>query len=524
MCNTSACVATPANASATLANGGAAAKERALGKSIAHLPSPAHRHEKNYFLLLLPGLALGLTPPAARAQITISGPVTLYIGPGGLVATPSYLTVGSGATLTNEGQLDLGGDLTNNGTVTTPVTPAALLNANGTALQNLTGAGVLPVQNLTVNNAAGVAVATPISVAGTVTLTNGLVNIGGSTPLTLLPTAPDPAETATARLVGPVSMAARPVNAAAFGPFLGLSLPAGATVGNLTLTRVTGPTAITTVGSSASTAVYWEVGTSVAGASRVLGFGWLAALDNGRNMAQATPWRSATPYTAWGRAAGPTTNAATSPRLYAPAAPAEVLAGRFTFSDPAAPLPVELSAFAARRQGLDARLDWTTASEKNSAYFAVERSRDGRTFEAAGRVAAQGASTSAHEYQFLDPRVAQYGVPTLYYRLRQVDADGTASFSAVRTVAVESATALLVSAWPNPSAGKAPHIRVEQPFEQPLTATLTDAAGRTLAEYRTTKRVSEELFAAETAALASGVYLLRVTTTGTSQVLKLLRE
>ena len=482
--------------------------------------------KKKYLIPLLMGLAIALAAPAGRAQITISGPATLYIGPGGLMTTPSYITIGAGATLTNEGQLNIGGDLTNNGTMTAPVTPAALLLTNGSTIQNLTGTGAMPVQNLTVNNAAGVAVGTSVSVAGTVTLTNGLVTIAPGAPLTLLPAATDPAETTTARLVGPVAMAARPVNAAAFGPFLGLTLPAGPNVGTLTLSRVTGPTAVTTVGSNASAAVYWEVGSSVAGASRVLDFGWLAVLDNGRNMAQATPWRSATPYTAWGRAAGPTANAATAdPRLYAPSGvAAEVVAGRFTFSDPSAPLPVELTAFEARRLGSDVRLDWTTASEKNSAWFDVERSRDGLLFERAGRVAGQGTSSTAHDYQFLDPKVAQHGVPTLYYRLRQVDADGTAHYSPVRSVRVESATALLLSAWPNPSAGAAPHIRVEQPFEQPLTAILADAAGRTLAIYRTTARVSEALFASEAAALASGVYLLRVTTTGTSQVLKLVRE
>lgn len=483
--------------------------------------------KKNYLRPLLTSLAIALSAPAGRAQMTVSGPVTLYIGPGGLVALPSFLTIGAGATLTNEGQLNLGGDLTNNGTATAPVTPAALLLANGSALQSLSGSGVLPVQNLTVNNAAGLAVSTPLSVAGTVTLTNGLVTMAPAAPLTLLPTAADPAETTGARLVGPVSMAARPVNAAAFGPFLGLSLPAGATVGNLTVTRVTGPTAITTVGGNASAAVYWEVAATAAGTpSRVMNFSWLAVLDNGRNMAQATPWRSASPYTAWVRAAGPTANATTAnPRPYAPAgAAAEAVGGRFTFSDPSAPLPVELTAFAVRRQGPDARLDWATASEKNNAYFDVERSRDGMGFERAGRVAGQGSSSAPHNYQFVDPKVAQFGVPTLYYRLRQVDADGTAQYSPVRTVAVESATALLISAWPNPSAGAAPHIRIEQPSEQPLTAIITDATGRRLAEFRTTRRVSEDLFAPEAAALASGVYLLRVTTAGTTQVLKLVRE
>ena len=484
--------------------------------------------KKCYSLLLLTGLGLGTTGREVRAQVVITGASTLYIGSGGLVAMPVSLTVGTGATLTNEGQLDLGGDLTNNGTVTAPVTAAAQLRATGTSLQIVTGPAALPLQNLTVNNAAGVAVVAPVSVAGTITLTNGLVTIGGSTPLTLLTTATDPVETTSARLVGPVTMAARAVGGGAFGPFLGLAMPSGGDdVGSVTLTRVTGPTSITTVGGNASAAVAWTVASTAGGnPKRRMYFSWLGVLDNGRNMAQATPWRSDAPYTTWQRADGPTTNvSATDPRQYSPvAANPEDVVGRFTLSDVGTPLPVELTAFAARREGTDVRLDWNTASEKSSAYFDVERSRDGLGFERAGRVAGQGSSSTPRDYTFRDPNVAQYGVPTLYYRLRQVDKDGTASYSTVRLVTVESATALLVSAWPNPSAGAGPHIRVEQPGENPLIATLTDATGRQLAEYRTTARLSEDLFAAETAALVSGVYLLRVTTIGTSQVLKLVRE
>ncbi|GAB3587574.1 T9SS type A sorting domain-containing protein [Hymenobacter daeguensis] len=485
--------------------------------------------KKFYSILLLTGLALGLPPTAVRAQLTISGPVTLYIGPGGLMAMPSYLTVGSGATLTNEGQLDFGGDLTNNGTVTVPVTPAAQLRAMGVAgLQTLTGSAALPVQNLTVNNAAGIATATPLSVAGTITLTNGLVAIGSSTPITLLTTATDPVETTGARLVGPVVMASRSVGAASFGPFLGLTMPSGGgNIGSITVTRVTGPTGITTVAGRSSVAVYWDVTSSAGGnPKRKMYFSWLSVLDNGRDMTKATSWRSTAPYTTWSRAAGPMTDVSGSdPRQFnPPTATTEDVPGRFTISDLNTPLPVELTAFAAQREGVNARLDWNTASEKNNDYFEVERSRDGLVFEPAGRVAGQGSSTTAHDYTLLDPKVAQYGVPTLYYRLRQVDKDGATSYSTVRTVAVESPTALLVSAWPNPSAGAGPHIRIEQPGENPLTATLTDATGRQLAVYHTTARFSEGLFAAETAALASGVYLLRVTTTGTSQVLKLVRE
>ena len=477
--------------------------------------------KKNYCFPLLISVVLA-TP--ASAQITLTGASVLYVSPGSSLAVSSHLTIGAAATFDNEGQFDFGGDLTNNGTMTVPTAPTAAVRMTGAAAQSVTGTAPVPVQNLALNNATGATLSTNVSVANAVQLTNGLLTVAPATPLVLLPTAADPLETATARIVGPTQMAARSVGAAAFNSFLGVELPAGANIGTLTVTRVTGPTGIVTGAGNTSTAVYWEVVSSV-GAARQLHFSWLAALDNGRNPAQATLWRSASPYTSWTRAAAPVSNATGSPRVFAPVGgPAEGVTGRFTFSDPSAPLPVELSAFTARRQGTSARLDWTTASEKNNAYFDVERSVDGIMFQAIGQVAGYGNSTTPHEYSLTDPRVAQYGVPTLYYRLRQVDGDGKSAYSPIRSVQVEAASTLLISAWPNPSAGEAPHIRIEQPTESPLTATLTDATGRHLAEYRTSELRSEDVFADKAAALPSGVYLLRVTTAGTSRVLKLVRE
>ena len=63
--------------------------------------------KKTYLLSLLPGLALVLSGPLAQGRIAVLGLVTLHIGPGGLMATPSYLTLGSGAILINEGPLDV---------------------------------------------------------------------------------------------------------------------------------------------------------------------------------------------------------------------------------------------------------------------------------------------------------------------------------------------------------------------------------------------------------------------------------
>lgn len=191
-----------------------------------------------------------------------------------------------------------------------------------------------------------------------------------------------------------------------------------------------------------------------------------------------------------------------------------------------APQPVALIGFAARSAGPCARLEWATATEENNAYFNVERSADGFAFQPIGQVAGHRAGAAPRAYFLVDPHVAQHGAPVLHYRLRQVHTDGSSTYSPVRTVRVEAVepAALQLSACPGPSTGGAPVIWVEQPTEGPLTAVLIDAAGRHLGEFRTTARVSEGLFSTKTVGLPSGVYLVRVTTAGTSQLLKLIRE
>jgi len=118
-----------------------------------------------------------------------------------------------------------------------------------------------------------------------------------------------------------------------------------------------------------------------------------------------------------------------------------------------APLPVELVAFGAEQQGAVVKLDWGTASEKNSARFDVERSTDGQGFERLGAVAAAGSSSALLSYGFTDKQLPTRS-GTLYYRLRQVDQDGTATYSPVRAVLVAHSASEL-ALFPNPTASAA---------------------------------------------------------------------
>lgn len=109
-------------------------------------------------------------------------------------------------------------------------------------------------------------------------------------------------------------------------------------------------------------------------------------------------------------------------------------------------LPVELLAFTAQANTRQVDLAWSTASEKDNAFFTVERSADGETFTAVTTVPGAGNSQSVLHYQAVDiaplPGVA-------YYRLRQTDHDGAFSLSELAVVhARPSASELLV--LPNP--------------------------------------------------------------------------
>ncbi|MEZ4806841.1 MAG: T9SS type A sorting domain-containing protein [Flavobacteriales bacterium] len=108
-------------------------------------------------------------------------------------------------------------------------------------------------------------------------------------------------------------------------------------------------------------------------------------------------------------------------------------------------LPVELVHFEAIPDPRSVELTWTTASELNSDHFVVERSVDGGTFEEAVRHAAAGTSAQLVHYSASD-HAPMKGLS--YYRLRQVDLDGTWAVS--RTEAVVFDGDGPVHLYPNP--------------------------------------------------------------------------
>jgi Zn-dependent metalloprotease len=119
----------------------------------------------------------------------------------------------------------------------------------------------------------------------------------------------------------------------------------------------------------------------------------------------------------------------------------------FGLSDAAAggALPVTLVKFEGEHTSEGNLLLWETSSEVSNDHFVVERSRDARKFDEIAKVSGVGTSAVRNAYSFTD---SHYDKGLNYYRLKQVDTDGSFAYS--RMIAIESAGMKEMKYFPNP--------------------------------------------------------------------------
>jgi len=118
-------------------------------------------------------------------------------------------------------------------------------------------------------------------------------------------------------------------------------------------------------------------------------------------------------------------------------------------------LPIELTSFIANCNGKSSLIEWTTATEKNNDFFVLERSTDAINFKEIARVAGAGNSIEPINYAYTD-----YGVRNgdNYYRLVQVDYDGTST-----------ASEIIVANCPAETLGEPDVLAFPNPFDDNLT-------------------------------------------------------
>ncbi|WP_170170247.1 T9SS type A sorting domain-containing protein [Hymenobacter perfusus] len=179
-----------------------------------------------------------------------------------------------------------------------------------------------------------------------------------------------------------------------------------------------------------------------------------------------------------------------------------------TFTIGVAPLPVTLVSFTAKAAGMDAQLAWSTAQELNNRHFIVERSLNGQEFTAIGQVNGQGTKTTATPYTFLDRNIGQQVTGLVYYRLRQVDLDGTTSLTTVQTVAFTTTAKADIAVYPNPASEQTgTYLDMTTLPLGTYQITVTDMAGRTVLNFTRSGGTLQRL---EVTGLPQGSYQVQV--------------
>jgi len=116
----------------------------------------------------------------------------------------------------------------------------------------------------------------------------------------------------------------------------------------------------------------------------------------------------------------------------------------------ASSLPIELLRFDAQKENESVACYWETASEIDNDYFLVERSADGIIYEPIGTMKGAGTSSQPHTYKLYD--ASPYLNVISYYRLIQVDFDGSTHISDIASVNFLQNPEITL--FPNPSSGQ----------------------------------------------------------------------
>ncbi len=177
-----------------------------------------------------------------------------------------------------------------------------------------------------------------------------------------------------------------------------------------------------------------------------------------------------------------------------------------TFDRVMSTLPVTGLQTSAVRNNNDVTIKWSTLTESNTSHFVVEKSTNGKDWEAIGSEAAAGNSIFKKEYSLNDTKPATEN----YYRIQQVDIDGTFTYSNVVTIRV-NASVIKASTYPNPfTAGIQIDVKAES--NQAVSVNLYDMNGKVVKQVNTELRKgSNSLAMNDLKNMPAGMYLMDIT-------------
>ncbi len=185
-------------------------------------------------------------------------------------------------------------------------------------------------------------------------------------------------------------------------------------------------------------------------------------------------------------------------------------------------VPVELIKFSGRLKNQQTLLNWSTASEINNAGFSVEKSMNGVDYTAIGFVKAQSQNSGIRTYDFTDAAVSK-DQPITYYRLKQMDNDGTYTYSPVVAIKQNSGKLALNAAYPMPiTEGVTLDFSTNKAGK--ITVILTDILGKVVKTDLISANEGSNTVPLNVANLAKGTYILTLNDGETSVNQRLIKQ
>lgn len=111
-------------------------------------------------------------------------------------------------------------------------------------------------------------------------------------------------------------------------------------------------------------------------------------------------------------------------------------------------VPLNILSFSATQQNNNTLLQWQTANEINTSHFNIQRSKNGTEFTTVGKTNAAGSGDN--KYSYTDNNIAELNAKTVYYRLQNIDKDGSYTYSKIVQI-IYNIQHLTFNIYPNPA-------------------------------------------------------------------------
>lgn len=169
------------------------------------------------------------------------------------------------------------------------------------------------------------------------------------------------------------------------------------------------------------------------------------------------------------------------------------------------PLPVELLSFNGICDENQIQLTWSTASENNSDYFEILKSQDGENWRAVNKQAAAGFSTTIQMYSFTETEKTN----NAYFRLNQVDFNGDNKMYDPIFIDCEGNSIQLIT-YPNPSKDGFNVVISDKKLVGEASLIIRDAMGKMVLLKVISIIEGTNIFPIETNEIDNGVYFITI--------------